>query len=334
MSVKKFLKAALYAGIVGAFAFGCGTDGGVVDEDIDRPDDGRQGSWNGLLAQTSGLTQHQGSIPAGTCDLISEISMGSVIISGGSSTIAIGSLDPINKLYISFSSEPNVYYELALTEDVYLGYVGGVYLYTPVIYVSQGSSSMRNGENVTVKLVVQSPSCGRSQATNRNVTTQVVGSGNLQLALSWNSTADVDLHVKLPGGQHAYWSNKLVKNSSGDTLVRLDMDANAICGNDVRNENMYFRTLVNGLYLVYLHLFDRCTSTGAGTEFTLTATAGGRILGSSYLNKTRGNFGNDEHQVLGVITVRNGAVVTTDYTASDVRTLMQSTLLKKLEEKK
>ncbi|MDR2693399.1 MAG: hypothetical protein LBB74_04195 [Chitinispirillales bacterium] len=321
MLVKNVVKGALYAGIVGAFMFGCGTVG-VGEEEL--------AGYDGMLARENGLIYHEGSIPVGNCDIVSDISMGSVIITGGSATIAVRATDPVNRLFISFSNEPNVYYELPLTDDDYLGLVGGTYLYTPVIYVSQESSSIRNNEQVSVRLVLQSSSCGRSTATTTQVTTQVVGSGNLQLALNWNTTSDVDLHVFLPNGNHVYYGRKVERDANGDTLVHLDRDANVSCADNGAAENVYFRTLQDGLYLVYLCLYTSCS----GADFTLTATAGGRILDNTYLNSTRGNFSStntstSNYYKIGVITVRGGRVVPTDYSASDVIAKMNSTLLRK-----
>jgi hypothetical protein len=333
MLVKKVVKAALYTGILGAFALGCGTFGvvGGVDEE-----DGLQ-SWNGLLAPMPGLSRHSGSLPEGSSDLISDLSMGSVVISGGSATIAIRSNSSLSRLYIKFSNE-SVYYELVLTDDDYLGVVNGVYLYTPVIYISQQSASLVNNGTVRVYLAVESTNNQRSRAEDRQIVTQVVGSGSLQLALTWNTTSDVDLHVILPDGKHAYYNNKLIKNTNGDTLAHLDKDANVNCGN-VSNENMYFRTLLNGYYLVYVRLYTNCSRSGA--SFTVTATAGGQILDNRYLDDTRGSFpataADYDDYIIGVITVENGRVVPTNYNSPAVESLLLSSSLPKrlaIDEKK
>jgi hypothetical protein len=249
MLVKKVVKAALYTGILGAFALGCGTFGvvgGLEDED----DGGLQSWFDGLLASQTGVTQRAGSIPRGSSDLIYEISMGSVVNNGGSTTIAIRSYDELDRVYLSFNNESNIYYELLLTDDDYLGFVNGYYLYTPVVYFSQSSTIVNNGR-VTLYLVVRSADNELSTVTNREITTQVVGSGLLQLALNWETTSDLDLHVKLPDNTHIYYLNKVKRDAAGDTLVHLDRDylCSTIAG-QARVENIYFRSLENGLYLV------------------------------------------------------------------------------------
>jgi hypothetical protein len=329
MLVKKVVKAALYAGIVGAFAFGCGSFGvGNWEEE----DESLQSWFDGLLAEQYGVTQHAGSIPRGNSNLISEVSMGSVVNSGGSMTIAIRSYEELTRVYISFDNESNVYYEVELTDDDFLGYVGGVYLYTPVIYFSQSSRIVNNGR-VTLRLVVESYD-DLSNITNREIVTQVVGSGLLQLALNWDTQSDLDLHVRLPDNTHIYFGNKVKRNAAGDTLVHLDRDY--LCSNiagQPRVENIYFRSLENGLYLVWVRQYSSCNN--SDDPFTLTATSGGRILGNGYLQYYRGDYSGSNRDIkLGVITVRNGSVVQTDYNASDVRALLSSSLKQIAEETK
>lgn len=321
MLLKRALKAALYAGIAGAFVFGCVPldEGGMLLEE----------GYDGVLVLENGLTAHSGAIPVGSCDIVSSITMGSVIITGGSATIAVRSRDLIDGLYIQFSNEPGVYYELPMNPNDYLDDADGVYLYAPYVYVSQESSVLVNNASVRVTLVVRSANCGPSRATNTNVTTQVVGSGSLQLALTWNTTSDVDLHVKLPDGKHAYFGNKLIRAANGDTLAHLDRDANISCRDNGAAENMYFRTLMNGLYLVYVRLYTNCS----GADYNLTATAGGRILDYHYLDETRGSFSSnaydgDDH-IIGVLTVENGRLTTTDYDSPAVKALLLSTNLPK-----
>lgn len=61
-----------------------------------------------------------------------------------------------------------------------------------------------------------------------------VGTGDVQVTLSWNADSDVDLHVVDPSGEEIYWSNR--RSASGG---QLDLDSNAACAIDgVRNENI------------------------------------------------------------------------------------------------
>jgi hypothetical protein len=92
-----------------------------------------------------------------------------------------------------------------------------------------------------------------------------VGTGDIQISVAWDDSADVDLHVVDPNGEHIYFGNRTV--SSGGTL---DLDANAACtrtpppgGGDptfVSNENVVwpFGKAIPGQYVVYLHYWSAC----------------------------------------------------------------------------
>ncbi len=60
--------------------------------------------------------------------------------------------------------------------------------------------------------------CGNSAPTADFVLGLTLGIGDLQVTLSWNSTADIDLHVIEPNGTHVYYAN-----GTGST-ARLDRD--------------------------------------------------------------------------------------------------------------
>ena len=63
---------------------------------------------------------------------------------------------------------------------------------------------------------------------------QPVGSGPIQVSLSWVGQVDVDLHVTPPAGGDIYWGDR--SDSTGGTL---DLDSNAGCSIDnVNNENI------------------------------------------------------------------------------------------------
>lgn len=92
-----------------------------------------------------------------------------------------------------------------------------------------------------------------------------VGTGDIQVSVAWDDTADVDLHVVDPNGDHIFFNNRTV--SSGGTL---DLDANAACNRTsppgggepthVSNENVVwpFGSAIPGTYVVYLHYWSAC----------------------------------------------------------------------------
>ena len=93
-----------------------------------------------------------------------------------------------------------------------------------------------------------------------------VGTGILQVSVSWNSNADVDLYVVEPaGGEEIYYGDQ--QSSAGGSL---DLDSNAACaGDNIRNENItYPNSALRGTYTVRVNLWADCGA--ASTDYVVT----------------------------------------------------------------
>jgi len=99
-----------------------------------------------------------------------------------------------------------------------------------------------------------------------------VGTGDVQVSLSWNSIADVDLHVIDPAGEEVYWLARGAA-SGGE----LDLDSNAGCGgDDVRNENITWPVggAPGGTYRVLVDYWSACGA--VATDYTVTINVKGQ----------------------------------------------------------
>lgn len=108
-------------------------------------------------------------------------------------------------------------------------------------------------------------------AASVNATVTHVGTGNLQVSLSWDKASDLDLHVIDPSNFEIYYSRKT--STSGGTL---DLDSNAGCSIDhVNNENITWATAApSGTYKV---LVDNWSSCGQSPiNYVVTVTVAGR----------------------------------------------------------
>lgn len=104
------------------------------------------------------------------------------------------------------------------------------------------------------------------------VTLTQVGTGDVQVSLSWSVPADIDLHVVDPSGEEIYYGNDA--SASGGVL---DLDSNAGCGIDnVDNENITWATgtAPRGTYTVRVDNWDSCTQ--ARIEYVVTVNVKGQ----------------------------------------------------------
>jgi hypothetical protein len=94
--------------------------------------------------------------------------------------------------------------------------------------------------------------------SDRSYKAILVGAGDIQVTVAWDTDADVDLHVIDPGGEEIYWANR--QSASGG---QLDLDSNAACaGDNVRNENISWPvgTAPQGAYTVRVDYWSECTA--------------------------------------------------------------------------
>jgi uncharacterized protein YfaP (DUF2135 family) len=100
-----------------------------------------------------------------------------------------------------------------------------------------------------------------------------VGTGDVQVTLSWDVDSDVDLHVVAPGNDEVYYGRTL--SSSGGEL---DLDSNAGCSIDgVRNENITWPIgrAPRGVYTVRVDYWSSC---GVGrSNYTVRVNNGGSV---------------------------------------------------------
>lgn len=92
--------------------------------------------------------------------------------------------------------------------------------------------------------------------------------GDIQVSVSWNTVADVDLHVIDPSGEEIYFGNR--SSASGGEL---DLDANAACStSDIYQENIGWprNSALPGKYIVRVEYWDACGV--PETDFVVTVS--------------------------------------------------------------
>jgi hypothetical protein len=101
----------------------------------------------------------------------------------------------------------------------------------------------------------------------------VVGTGDVQVSVSWDVDSDLDLHVAEPGGAEIYWDSP-----SSPTGGVLDLDSNPGCAIDSgRSENVTWPAGLAppGDYEIRVDLWDACGVTP--TNFVVTLVVVGQV---------------------------------------------------------
>lgn len=104
------------------------------------------------------------------------------------------------------------------------------------------------------------------------VSLRTVGTGDVQVSVSWDAATDVDLHVVDPSNAEIYWASRSA--ASGGTL---DLDSNPACSIDgVNNENVTWPTgrSPSGTYTVRLDYYSGCSA--SATNYVVTVNIAGR----------------------------------------------------------
>ncbi|HEY2736239.1 MAG TPA: hypothetical protein VGI70_19710, partial [Polyangiales bacterium] len=104
--------------------------------------------------------------------------------------------------------------------------------------------------------------------------------GAVQVTLSWNSGADIDLYVTDPSGGTLYYNEHHSRTRIGG---HLDHNARGSCRPEQQNpraENAYWPAPAHaGKYKIALHYFSPCNG-GGTTIATLSAEVRGELVGS------------------------------------------------------
>ena len=203
------------------------------------------------------------------------------VINGGSSIVRVSSERVAKKILVGMKDQDG-YYEVAPTTR---GECSFVMLVNPDIALEEGEDSF------TVLVAIEDENGDISQIWESTVTLLVVGSGALQISLSFDNAKDVDLHLIEPEytyedgtavdfwDRHIYYGNH-VSVAGGE----LDLDSNPGCYLDyVNNENITYNDstayVAPGTYKVYVDLFENCDPTVA-TNYVVLVSYGGNVIAS------------------------------------------------------
>lgn len=122
--------------------------------------------------------------------------------------------------------------------------------------------------DVTVFVTALDPSDAPSAAAVVGLAGTPAGTGDVQVSVTWDAAADVDLHVFDPAGDVVYWNEETVA-SGGE----LDVDSNESCVIDGTNaENVVWDDdPPSGTYKAKVRMYADCGTGGASGTITVRA---------------------------------------------------------------
>jgi len=222
-------------------------------------------------------------MPTTTTDETIEVSMNQQVIPGGSSYVSLISETIAKKILVGIEGQTG-YYEITPVK-------ARSNEYSFVFMVEQDIELPENNTGFTIKVAIVDENDGISEIWQTYVGLKVVGTGALQVSLSFDNAKDVDLHLIEPEyndengnpvpfyDRHIYFANSFA-TSGGE----LDLDSNAGCSIDnVNNENITYNEndafVAPGTYKVYVDLYENCQPELA-TNYVVVVTYGGRQIAS------------------------------------------------------
>jgi len=251
----------------------------VVEEPEDvvvRPNNGESFSPTDVNMLSQGITpvgtnstSQSGTIPSstGTNSPVIGTHLTTQIASNGSTVqlpITVTNGNQISGYYIQIAGS-NTYYKVPVTAfDI----ANGTISFTLPSNLTAG--------NFTINYCVYDANNQVSQTVSSIITVEQLGSGVLQFTLSWNQTADLDLHIFDPKNEEIYYSHR--KSNTDGTLDRDDVDG-------FGPENVFWNSdAPNGDYLVKIKYY-------AGNQIVNYSININTKTGTKVFNGTINNLG-------------------------------------------
>lgn len=219
--------------------------------------------------------------PYSTTEFGLTVNMNSTVIPGG--TVIPDVLSPVTptRMYIGVENTSG-YYEVVPESS-------GQQHYSCVIIINQ-DLNLEDDETFIIWGALTDGNDNISETWEKEVSIHNVGTGQLQVSLSFSNDKDIDLHLVEPNGAHIYYGHRTSSNGG-----ELDLDSNPGCSIDgINNENITYGEdayIEPGTYKVYAVMYSNCDATIA-TDYVVTVTYGGRMIRplTGYNNPARGTF--------------------------------------------
>ena len=198
-----------------------------------------------------------GEVPVASGGPAVTVTTADAVTQGGTSEVTITSSTAFRKIFVSMAGKDG-YYEVNLPASVT----------TATLLTTYG---VTESGDVSVEFAVATAAGQVGATSTSSVSIIDVGTGDVQVSVSWNSPADVDLHVVEPGGEEIYYGN--ISSTAGGSL---DLDSNADCNtDDKRAENITWNSAPpRGTYIVRVDHYLSCGA--SATDYVVTVRRKGK----------------------------------------------------------
>ena len=222
----------------------------------------------------AGGTYVASALPEATTEDEPHVSMNNIAIPGGTNYVSVAYSTDLDKILVGMEGARG-HFEIAPdkrgTNEI---------IYDFIIVMNQEISD----DILMITIGVVDEDGNISSYVSVPVEILVVGTGRLQVSLSFDNNKDVDLHLFEPNGDHiCYYSRE---SYNGGVL---DLDSNPGCNIDgINNENITYGAesyVEPGEYTVYVDMYENCDSS-IPTNFVLSVIYEGEPL----INSVAGTF--------------------------------------------
>jgi hypothetical protein len=209
-------------------------------------------------------TRRDGTAPPSSGGPVITATGNQSVINGGTLLVTVRGESPFTSVYMFIGGKT-----LGLSSEA-AGGIGGYYemrlpaaqTSVPVLLTFPQTIPLSEFE---LLFAVANPSGVVGSYVGLTARTTSVGTGDVQVTLSWDTDSDVDLHVVDPAGEEIFYAQR--RSASGGEL---DLDSNAGCAIDgVRNENITWPVgrAPRGQYTVRVDYWSNCAV--SQTNFTV-----------------------------------------------------------------
>lgn len=250
------------------------SSGGTVTPDVPTVSD---------YFSIEGANYNNNVLPAPTGGDAPYVELNNTVIPGGSNYVIVESMVEAAKILIGINGVQG-YYEMVPTDK---GTNEIVYDFIMVMNQNLDGGSF----GISIGIIDENGDVSEYWTTEMEI--HEVGTGTLQVSLSFDNDKDIDLHLFEPNGYHIFYGDR--ESDNGGVL---DLDSNPSCSIDgINNENITYSEeayVEPGEYTVYVDMWENCDPSIA-TNFVLTVFYGGELLQTvEGVNPIAGTFPIDE----------------------------------------